>query len=273
MDNNDYIEQIHRFLQNEMEAPERKKFQAEMEKNEVLRNDVLIEGKLLLGLGLMGDEDLRNTIQSVEKDMEQKGFFEKKDNIIPIHSNKKKSIMNRMIAFAAAAVILIGVAWWGFFRQPAVDTNAAYAQYFKPEKSKLNEIMGGFSHAFADTVYNYQDSLEDALKLYEAGQYNEACAALDSILLRHPANDTAQFYLAMGHLNAERYARAIEILSNFSSDQSSPFYFDAKWYLGLSYLKADKGLSKAKEIFTALSDDAAFKDRQSAKGLLRMLGN
>lgn len=271
MEKNDYIESIHRYLHNEMEEPERREFELEMSRNNSLKQDVLTEKKLLLGLELLAEEALRGTIREVGKNLEEQGFFEQKDNLISIHSTKNKSMMNRIVAIAAAAAILLGLSWWFFLREPSIDSNAAFAQYFKPEKAKLDEIMAGFSHGFADTVYNAQDTLENALQLYEDGKYNEACEAFDSILVKYPANDTAQFYLAMGHLNAERYARAIELLSSFSPSESSPFYFDSKWYLGLCYLKAEGGLPKAKEIFAELSKNAAYQDRQNAQGLLRMI--
>jgi thioredoxin-like negative regulator of GroEL len=130
--------------------------------------------------------------------------------------------------------------------------------------------MAGFPAGFAGEP-TPQDSLKEALKLYEAGKYNEAATALDSVLAKHPANDTAMFYLAMSHLNMERYSRALEILTPMTTMDSSAFKMESTWYLGLCYLKVENGLAKAKEIFGNLAANPDYKDRQGANGILNML--
>ena len=120
-------------------------------------------------------------------------------------------------------------------------------------------------------VETAQDSLREGLRLYEEGKYDETCAALDTFLAQYPANDTARFYLAMAHLNAERYARAVEILTPLTQMESSAFQLDATWYLGLCYLKVDDGLPKAKALFVGLSGNTEYKDHQAARGILRLL--
>ncbi|MCU0347756.1 MAG: tetratricopeptide repeat protein [Saprospiraceae bacterium] len=180
--------------------------------------------------------------------------------------------MRKVMSIAAAAIVLLGLVYWGFFREKAtVDTVAIFAANFKPETTLIKDILGGAGLLPPDSLA--QDSLKAALVLYDAGKYKEATVALDSFLVRHPANDTAQFYLGMGHLNEERYARAVEVLEPVSQNEASAFQLSAMWYLGLCYFKVDGGFPKAEEIFTSLANNPESKDRQSAQGILQMIGH
>lgn len=254
-----------------MESWEKSQFENDMKINQELYHAVEFERKLLTGLHLVGDKELRKQIQAVHDDLAHQQFFEKKDNIISINSINKRTFMKRIIAIAAAAVVLLGVVWFSFLKEkPAADPNEVFAQHFKPETSRLGEVLAGFPAGFAGEL-TAQDSLKEALKLYEQGKYDEAVAALDSVLVRHPANDTATFYLGMAHLNSERYARALEVLTPITTNESSAFKLESTWYTGLCYLKVDNGLDKAKDIFSGLANNAEYKDRQAAKGVLNLI--
>jgi TolA-binding protein len=269
MENNDY-ERIHRYLSGEMEDWEKWQFESDMKNNQELNQALAFERKLLAGLQLAGDEDLRSQIRSVHQKLEQQHFFEESNKVLSIHSTPKRIFMKRILAVAAVTVAISAMAWWFFFRSEPVDPNAVFAQYFKPETTRVGEIIAGFSSGFAGEL-TAQDSLREALKRYEDSKYDEATAALDSILVRHPANDTAMFYLGMSHLNMEQYARALEVLTHITALEGSAFRLESAWYLGLCYLKTENGLAKAKELFTGLADNADYKDRQAARGILYLL--
>lgn len=273
MENNEYIDRIHLYLSNEMTAQERTVFEQEMGENAVLRRDVEIERELLAAIQSAGDNDLKNSIQTARERLVQRGFFEPQKTI-SLSSTSRIVTMRRAISMAAAIAVLAAAAWWIFYRQPgagAPDADAAFAQYFQKESTQSKAIiknLESFGMAGAD---NAQDSLRDALVLYDEGKYDEACAALDSFLVIHPANDTAQFYLAMSHLNATRYARAIEALTPVADNTQSAFQQSAKWYTGLCYLKVENGVEQAKTMFASLAEDSNYADRQAAKGMLTLL--
>jgi tetratricopeptide (TPR) repeat protein len=273
MENNDYIERLHKYLNREMEGEERARFESELANNEQLVNDLAEEKKLLAGIRLAGDDALRKAITAADKNLESQRFFHQA-KVVSIDSAKttKSFAMRKIMSIAAAAVVLIGLVYWGFFREKAtVDTEQIFAANFKPETTLVKDLLGGAGLLPADSLA--QDSLKAALTLYDAGKYHEATIALDSILVHHPTNDTAQFYLGMGHLNSERYARAIEVLEPLTKNEASSFQLTATWYLGLCYFKVDDGFEKAEEIFTALANNPESKDRQSAQGILKMIGH
>ncbi|MBK9015482.1 MAG: tetratricopeptide repeat protein [Saprospiraceae bacterium] len=184
--------------------------------------------------------------------------------------------MRKVMSIAAAAIVLIGLIWWGFFRQSptsAPNSEQIFASNFKPETTKAKSIVAALeSHGMVDSM-NTQDSLREALSLYNEGKYKDASVALDTFLVYHPANDTALFYLAMSHLNDSRYARALELLDPITRTETSAFKLDAMWYLGLCYFKVDGGFAKAEEIFTQLASNPESKDQDSAKGILQLIGH
>lgn len=273
MEINEYTERIHQYLSNSMTEAERAVFEAEMASNPQLAEDLALERKLLEGIRLSGDAALRKNIADAEQRMSDQRFFQQA-KVVPIGSAKttKSFAMRKVMSIAAAAIVLLGLVYWGFFREKAtVDTDAIFAANFKPETTLIKDILGGAGLLPPDSLA--QDSLKAALVLYDAGKYKEATVALDSFLLRHPANDTAQFYLGMGHLNDERYARAVEVLEPVSQNEASAFQLSAMWYLGLCYFKVDGGFPKAEEIFTSLANNPESKDRQSAQGILQLIGH
>ncbi len=273
MENNGYIARIHQYLLGEMNPAEQAEFEKAMLADGQLAQDIKLEEKLLLGITLVGDETLKKGIASTDQRMAAKQFFNK-GKVVSLQPNK--FIMKKIISIAAAAVVLFGLVWWGFFRQTAPSSDQLFANNFKPETAKSVAIAEGLqtsSGLLGDSTSNAQDSLLTALKLYNDGKYNEAMVALDTFLVYHPANDTAQFYLGMSHLNAERYARAVEVLTPITTAENSSFKLDAMWYLGLCYFKVDGGFAKAEAIFSQLASTPESKDQQAAKGILQLIGH
>ncbi|MCF8246118.1 MAG: tetratricopeptide repeat protein [Saprospiraceae bacterium] len=270
MENNAYINRIHQYLSGKMGQAEKSDFEHEMNANEQLANDTKIEEKLLLGISLVGDDDLKKNIASADQHLSAKHFFET-GRVVSLQPNR--FIMKKLISIAAAAVILIGLVWWGFFRQTTPSADQLFADNFKAEKIRSVALADALTNSGLVDSMTTEDSLLVALKFYNDGKYNEAMVALDTFLVYHPANDTAQFYLAMTHLNESRYARAVELLTPITYSEVSSFKLDAMWYLGLCYFKVEGGFSKAEEIFTQLASTPESKDQQAAKGILRSIGH
>jgi TolA-binding protein len=271
MENSAYIDHIHRYLANAMTPQERTDFELKMEADAAFRHDVEVERALLTGIQSAGDKHLKHSIQTAGQRLKQRGFFEEK-KAVPHLSTTKIITMRRAISMAAAIAVLAAAAWWIFYRQPNSDTpDAAFAQYFQKESTQSKAILKNLESFGMAGAENTQDSLRNALTLYDEGKYDDACAAFDGFLVAHPANDTAQFYLAMSHLNASRYARAIEVLTPVMDNSQSAFQQSAKWYTGLCYLKVEDGIEQAKTLFATLAEDAEFADRQAAKGMLTLL--
>ncbi|MBI1227534.1 MAG: tetratricopeptide repeat protein [Bacteroidetes bacterium] len=273
MENNDYIDRIHKYLSGNMNQAETSDFENEISANEQLAKDVKLEEKLLLGIGLVGDDDLRKSIAAADQRKAEQQFFTA-GKIVSLQP--KKFEMKKLISIAAAAVILVGLVWWGFFRQTPPNAEQLFASNFKPETAKsaaIAESLQASSGLLGDSTSTAQDSLLEALKLYNDGKYNEAMVALDTFLVYHPENDTAQFYLGMSHLNESRYARAVEVLQPITTSETSSFKLDAMWYLGLCYFKVDGGFAKAEELFNQLASNPESKDQQAAKGILQLIGH
>ena len=77
MENNAYLERIHQYLANEMDGQEKAAFEHDMHSNEQLSRDVQLEKKLLSGILMVGDDDLKNSIASTHQRLAEQQFFDK----------------------------------------------------------------------------------------------------------------------------------------------------------------------------------------------------
>lgn len=276
-DQDTYYETIHRYLKGELGEQERIAFEKRMDEDEQLRQDVSLERKLLRAVELAGDQNLKRQITAVHEKLTDEGFFEQKPQTQPpslSNTIKPKNVipMKRILAIAAAVLLLTATAWWLWFSPEAISPDEAYAKYYKPERTHLKAILADLESfgMVADTTA--EDSLREALLLYDNFDYDAAIEALDNYLLNHPDDDTARLYLGLSHLNQSRYTLAAKILSPLSIKEDFSLKNEAKWYLGLCYLKFDKKTKEAIQLFEILAVSSEFERREEAKGMLLLLG-
>jgi anti-sigma-K factor RskA len=136
MENNEniYIERIHRYLAGALSDSEKATFEQEMATDATFAQAVGLEKKLLSGIHLVGEDDLKKSIASARQRLAEQQFFEA-GKIVSIHaaSTTKSFSMRKAMSIAAAAIVLLGLAWWGFFREARPDADQLFAANFKPE--------------------------------------------------------------------------------------------------------------------------------------------
>ncbi|MFC3196880.1 tol-pal system YbgF family protein [Parapedobacter deserti] len=137
---------------------------------------------------------------------------------------------------AASILVLIGVAWFFFDRQPTVDSEKLYAQYMEPYPNVVAPRVRGSLEV--DQV------MAEALANYDKQAYAEAAALFEQLYKEAPSNHAA-LYLAVCRLLLDQPEQAIRLLENedWADTQVSLPVID--WYLGLAYLKAgDEGQAR-----------------------------
>lgn len=142
---------------------------------------------------------------------------------------------------------------------PASDPGKLFDTNYMPFNA-ISPVTRGTSN-IGDLDYS------KAIAEYKAGDYKEAADKFSSNLLASPASSSNQFYLGLSLIALSNYTEAIKQLSEL---KDSPEYAkDAKWYMGLSYLKiADT--QKAAECFRSLASSGGFYKERSEK-ILRFL--
>lgn len=275
--NEQHIDTIYRYLTGMMEAAEQEAFEAEIQNNPVLRQEIELERMLLAGIEYSGRNDTRKTIESVHDKLRQEGFFDSKQTrpaptLTIVHSSKV-TIMKRILAIAATFIVLAGGIWFFMNQEKPLDTNALFTQYYQPnddiQRAKgIIETMDSYGLAGVQTD---TDTLKMALQLYEADKYSEALALLKGFAEIHPENDVAQYYIGVIHISQGRYAKAIEVLLPISRSEESALKNDALWNLGLCYMKTENGVEDARNAFTKLSGDNNYPNHRGAKAVLEQL--
>ena len=274
--NEQYIDTIHRFLNNDMGDAEREAFEAEIRSNPALQHDVELEQLLLAGLERAGEHKLRNTVGEVHQELKSTGFFdtaahESRPPLRLVHSSKT-STMRRLLAIAATLVLVAASIWFFTKNGASVDQDAIFANHFNPgEESARAKTIITTLESIGFGPLTESDSLRMALQAYEDGHYDEALTLLKDITAAHPDNDAALYYTGIIHMSQERYAKAVEILLPISRSETSEFRNDALWNLGLCYLKMENAKDDAREAFTKLSEDNDYPKHRSAKAVLEQL--
>ncbi len=108
------LEKIIAYIENRMSAKERADFEQQLAADEQLRQETELLKDTLLGVELFGDENLRNSLTNIEKDLEKQGFLRAEATIKPLPRRNFTTI------YWAAAASLIGVVScvWYFWQQP-----------------------------------------------------------------------------------------------------------------------------------------------------------
>ncbi|MFN0013704.1 MAG: tetratricopeptide repeat protein [Saprospiraceae bacterium] len=275
--NEQHIDTIHRYLSGSMDTAERTAFEAEIQANPALREEVELENTLLTGIERAGKEDVLHIVQSVHGKLLAEGFFDSSKAQAPpsltiVHKQKFKA-MKRFIAIAASLIVVSGAVWFMTHKDNPMDANALYSQYYdsKEDIQRAKDIIKTLELPGLTGVQLGEDSLKLALQAYESGKYDEALALLKGFAEMHPENDVAQYYIGIIHMSQGRYAKAIEVLTPISVSENSALKNDALWNLGLLYLKADNGLEDARDAFTKLSADSNYPYRKRAEAVLDQL--
>jgi TolA-binding protein len=171
---------------------------------------------------------------------------------------KVRNLYIRYISLSAAA--LFGVFLLIRTLLPSSDTEKLFRMYYEPFEA--------VSPVTRNAVSNQNNIYSTAISNYKKGDYTAASAGLGELLTKEPSSLPVQFYMGLTELAKGNYDIAITQLSLVAND-SGEYSKEAKWYLGLSYLKTGNRL-KASECFRLLEKSEGFYHDRSEKLLRRL---
>ncbi len=131
-----------------------------------------------------------------------------------------------IIAASFTLIIIIGLLFYKSVNK-VYSNNELFSMYYKPYEPDI--IIRSDIDKFRD--------LENAILLYDKGNYNTAFDKFISIIMQDNNNYLAQFYLGLTCMELNKFDTAIEQFTSISENWESPFRYHLEWYLALCYLK------------------------------------
>ncbi len=246
MNDFDY-DQIDRYLEGKMSSEELQDFEQQLKADQGLADAVALQTDLLKGIEWFGDQQLRESIQQAEHNMTKKEALREQSmpRIIKLFSV-------RNMAIAASFLILIVAGY--FLIRPTDTPGRLYANYFQMDGSALeNELEELSLLGMGIGNRERRDQLKSGLELVQAGQYEEAVAALREHLNTYPEDEAATYFLGLSLMQTESYEQAILVLAPIEADGQSEYSEDARWFQALSWLQMQDGQDKAIQLLEQIA--------------------
>lgn len=204
------FETIERYLLKQMTTEESANFEASLETDTTLQQQV---------------SEVKNLIRGIEKvSLEEK--MEEFHSEIETNTliNKKTSSFYR---YAIAAVFVGAIGLFFFFNQQSTNEKL-FAKHFTPDPGLPTTMSTSDNYAFYE-----------AMVFYKAQDYNTAIKKWELIKTKKPVNDTLNYFLGVANLAYGNGEIAIDYLNIAIANGKSVFSTDAKTYKALALLKVD----------------------------------
>jgi len=208
------MELIERYLNDELNAEERKQMEQRMSVDPEFRRKL----EVFREFQQMYSEDtqsFRTLLKEVNEEYRQ---------------DRKPKNNYWLIAASVSLIGLLAAAYF-LFLSPASLPEELYAQNFSLPADNL-------------TVRGDEDQqlLNEAMALYNDRQFDEALQRFDAWEAQHTDSIPVMFYSAVSHMAVGEMRPAIEQLKTIMLDRSADVSYSAasRWYLALAYLKVDQ---------------------------------
>lgn len=244
-------DRLEKFLNNELSKQETELFQKELLTEPDLRKEMQVRKEIEDALNdtdfKMFRDNLEEIVQSEKSKNGKVRFFE-----------FKTPSFRWLVAAASIAMIIVGANAIYVLKGKTFQPKDLVSMYYKPYDSYINVRSGNI---------NTDDIFIKALMKYEKKDYNEAIFLLNKVLEVDNNNVASLFYLGVSYVETDRFADAFNAFNKIVDHGDNLFVDQAKWYLGLTYLKSNEK-DKAKVQFAEIADSQSFyKDK--AKELLK----
>jgi TolA-binding protein len=178
------------------------------------------------------------------------------------HDGRKKvSRLNLFVRYgslSAAAVLGVFLVIRTLF--PAYNPDKIFDYYYKPFKA-VSPVTRSINNNEAD-LYSL------AIGSYNTGDYERAAREFSETIIKDPSVISPRFFMGLTQLALKNYDQTITLLKGVVDD-SGEYAKEARWYLGLTYLKTGNK-PEAAECFKYLAQSEGFY-RERAENLLRRL--
>ena len=219
-----FYDNIEAYLNGTLSKKEQEAFEQQLQVDEGLKKEVQIHRSIFDRLSVHYQsedkaEAFKEKIASIGKQYQQTT-----DNVKPLHPGKQRRnyAIGAVLAIAASILLLLWAPW----------KTSLYEQFAKHPAARFTEMSTN------------QSLLNQAEASFNAEQYSEALNFLTEYTTNNPEDTEAQFFQAIALLETNQFDAAENIFKNISAG-TTPYQYEAIWYLGLSELKkGDKTAAK-----------------------------
>jgi len=158
-----------------------------------------------------------------------------------------------ILVMAAGLILLIGLPVAFYKSNETKNSSLLYDRYFSPYPYLLHER----------SIPDSDSSIgKKAMFFYNRHEYESAALLLEKIKKDSITNPLINLYLGVCYMEEEKYPDAIRIFENLITKRQELTYTQARWFLGLSYLKLNKR-GKAGEQLIILKADSGLYTKQA----------
>lgn len=202
---------MERYLNGDLSGEELLAFEKQLKEDKTLQQRLKTLGNLKEGIVQAGRKDLHSEIKQWE------------ENELPIA--RTIPIWKRSWTMGIAAVLVIGITAIMLWPQ-SENSNELFKAYFEPYPNVIMPTVRGGE-------VNEPSTVQKAYRAYDEGNYTEAVQFFENLEVK---DDGSLFYLGNSYLAIHETENAIQVLEKLVNEQSQ-FDEEAKWFLGLAYLK------------------------------------
>jgi tetratricopeptide (TPR) repeat protein len=239
-------ELIERYLDNELSADEKARFESRLGSEAGLAEEVYLQRQLREGLRAAGRNRLLDMLATEDRQMDE---YHPPAQVIRFDDATRQRFY-----WAAAAILLLLIPLY-LVLVPGRRDDKLFAAYFKPYQG-VSVRAGG--------------PLEQAMEEYRQRDYAQALPILERLLGEGSAEDTTLFFKGNASLALEQTPDALSSFRQILTNPKHPFYREAQWYLALAYLQ-DGATDEAKTQLQSFVTDASHPHHGEATELLKKL--
>lgn len=236
-----YNDQIEAYLDGEMTAQEKQRFESELDKDKELNSELELRRQVNQAISESDVLDLRATLRNIHHSKPDAISQHRKGKLFGIQWQYAAAAIFGLLLVSSLTIYLLNV-------NRAFSSQELYSMYYQPDDAVMVMRSGETDSdnllVEALTKYEQQD-YEGALQLFKKDQSN---------LLVH-------FYSGLAYMEIDKFEEAIHSFQVIIDNNDNLFIEQAKWYQALSYLKIDEK-DKAKLLFQDVTKyNSIYKDK------------
>lgn len=244
-----YTELIEKYLNGEMTKAEHQEFEHKLETDVDFAKEVLLHVNIDKALSEVDVIELRNKMRDINGELR-------------LHRKFRHELFSAKWQYLAVVASITLIVTFGvkYINSGTLSNDELLSKYYIPY-----EIEGVVRSATTET----DELLSEAMMAYSKKDFETAVEKFSAYFEKDYTNIQSHFYYAISCMETNRIREAIKSFQLVLDHNNNLYIEQAKWYLGLCYLKI-YDTRKALDIFSEIvNEDSTY--REKAREIIRKL--